>query len=41
MNYLSRLKEEFSFFYGNYLLLIASWLIMDFADEIPFSFFEL
>lgn len=41
MNLVSRLKEEFSFLRGNYLLLIASWLIMDLADEVPGSFFEL
>ena len=41
MNLASRFKEEFSFFRGNYLILIATWLIMDITGEIPASFFEL
>ncbi len=41
MTLLSRLKEEFSFFRGNYLILIATWLIMNITGEIPSSFFEL
>jgi MFS family permease len=41
MTLVSRLKEEFSFFRGNYLILIATWLIMDITGEIPASFFEL
>ena len=41
MNLVSRFKEEFSFFKGNYLILIATWLIMDITGEIPASFFEL
>ena len=41
MNLVSRIKEEFSFFRGNYLILIATWLIMDITGEIPASFFEL
>jgi MFS family permease len=41
MGIAGKIREEFSFFSGNYLILIASWLIMDFADEIPASFFEL
>lgn len=41
MNLVSRLKEEFAFFSGNYLILIVTWLIMDFTGEIPASFFEL
>ncbi len=36
-----RLREEFSIFSGNYLILIVSWVIMDFFNEIPTSFFEL
>lgn len=41
MGLISRFKTEFSFITGNYLLLIASWLIMDITNEIPSSFFEL
>jgi len=29
------LKQEFSFIRGNYLILIMSWVLMDFAGEIP------
>ncbi|MCX6654557.1 MAG: MFS transporter, partial [Candidatus Bathyarchaeota archaeon] len=41
MDIKGRLKEEFSFIQGNYLLLIVTWLIMDITNEIPTSFFEL
>jgi len=29
------LRQEFSFIRGNYLILIMSWILMDFAGEIP------
>jgi len=29
------LREEFSFVRGNYLILVASWVLMDFASEMP------
>jgi len=35
-----RLKEEFSFFKGNYLILIISWILMDFAHEIPGTYYS-
>jgi MFS family permease len=41
MGYVSRFKQELSFLKGNYLILIATWLIMDIFNEIPSSFFEL
>jgi MFS family permease len=28
-------KEEFSFFKGNYSVLVSSWVLMDFASEMP------
>lgn len=31
----ARLREEFSFIRGNYLILIISWVMMDFANELP------
>jgi len=34
-----RLKKEFSFFRGNYLILIISWILMDFANEIPGTYY--
>jgi MFS family permease len=35
-----KLKEEFSFFGGNYLILIISWILMDFANEIPGTYYS-
>ncbi|MCD6470468.1 MFS transporter [Candidatus Bathyarchaeota archaeon] len=35
-----KLKNEFSFFSGNYLILIFSWILMDFAGEIPSTYFS-
>jgi len=34
-----KLKEEFSFFRGNYLILIISWILMDFAGELPGTYY--
>jgi len=34
-----KLKTELSFFKGNYLILIASWILMDFAHEIPGTYY--
>jgi hypothetical protein len=35
MNVGARLREEFSFVRGNYLILVVSWILMDFANEMP------
>jgi len=35
-----KFKEEFSFFSGNYLILVVSWILMDFAGEIPSTYFS-
>jgi len=35
-----RLKAEFSFFKGNYLILVISWVLMDFAHEIPGTYYS-
>jgi MFS family permease len=35
-----KLKEEFSFFGGNYLILIISWILMDFANELPGTYYS-
>jgi len=35
MNIGARLREEFSFVRGNYLVLVVSWILMDFASEMP------
>ena len=39
--FLDRFREEFSFFRGNYLVLIVSWIFMDFAGEIPGAYYPL
>jgi MFS family permease len=36
-----KLREEFSFFRGNYLVLVVSWIFMDFAGEIPGTYYAL
>jgi MFS family permease len=35
MNVGNRLRNEFSFVRGNYLILVISWVLMDFAGEMP------
>jgi MFS family permease len=34
-----KLKSEFSFITGNYLILIISWILMDFANELPGTYY--
>lgn len=38
---LGRVRDEFSFIHGNFLLLIVSWLIVDFFSELPGTYFPL
>jgi MFS family permease len=38
---LSRLRGEFSFIRGNFLVLALSWLIMDLASEMPSTYYGL
>jgi MFS family permease len=38
---LPRLRSEFGFIQGNFLLLIVSWLIVDFFAELPGTYFPL
>lgn len=40
MGTLDKLKNEFSFFTGNYLILIISWILMDFANELPGTYYS-
>ena len=35
-----KLKAEFSFFRGNYLILTISWILMDFANELPGTYYS-
>jgi len=37
---LERLREEFSFVKGNYLVLVVSLILMDFAGEIPGTYYS-
>lgn len=41
MTIVDKLKDEFSFFRGNYLVLVLSWIFMDFAGEIPGTYYAL
>ena len=36
-----KLKGEFGFITGNFAIMIASWLILDFANELPFTYYPL
>lgn len=40
MKLLEKMKREFSFFRGNYLILIISWILMDFAGELPGTYYS-
>jgi len=35
------LKKEFSFIKGNYAILVASWILIDFAMELPATYYSL
>jgi len=41
MTFLGALKQEFSFIKGNYAVLVTSWIIVDFASELPATYFGL
>jgi MFS family permease len=41
MTILETLRREFSFIKGNYAVLITSWIIVDFASELPATYFSL
>jgi len=40
LNLIKKLKEEFSFVRGNYLILIISWILIDFANELPGTYYS-
>jgi MFS family permease len=40
MRLIENLKEQFSFVKGNYLVLIVSWILMDFAGELPGTYYS-
>lgn len=41
MGIVATLKNEFSFIRGNFLVLVLSWVFMDFASEIPGTYYSL
>jgi len=41
MTFLGTLRREFSFIKGNYAVLITSWIIVDFAMELPATYYGL
>jgi MFS family permease len=41
MTLTGRLKQEFSFIKGNYAVLVASWILIDFAAELPGTYYAL
>lgn len=41
LSLLERLREEFSFIRGNFLIMILSWLILDFFTELPGTYYAL
>jgi MFS family permease len=40
MPFIANLREQFSFVRGNYLTLIISWILMDFAGELPGTYYS-
>lgn len=40
MKFIEKLREQFSFFQGNYLILTISWILMDFAGELPETYYS-
>lgn len=38
---LDKLRKEFSFIKGNYAIIVASWILMDFANELPGTYYSL
>lgn len=41
LTFVDRLKIEFSFIKGNYAILVASWILIDFAMELPATYYSL
>jgi len=41
MEFLGIFRREFSFIRGNYAILVMSWIIVDFASELPATYFGL
>jgi MFS family permease len=41
MTFLGTLRKEFSFIEGNYAIIVISWILIDFAGEIPATYYAL
>jgi MFS family permease len=41
MGFIRNFKQEFSFIKGNYAILVLSWILVDFAVELPATYFSL
>jgi len=41
LTFIDRLKTEFSFIKGNYAVLVTSWILIDFATELPATYYAL
>ncbi|MCW4052479.1 MAG: MFS transporter [Candidatus Bathyarchaeota archaeon] len=41
MTFLGSLRQEFSFIRGNYAVLVISWIMIDFASELPATYYGL
>lgn len=41
MPFADKLRKEFSFIKGNYAILVTSWILMDFAVELPGTYYSL
>jgi len=38
---ITKIREEFSFIRGNFLILVLSWILMDFVNEMPGTYYGL
>jgi MFS family permease len=41
MNIMKSLRSEFSFIKGNYAIIVISWILIDFAGELPGTYYSL
>ena len=41
MPFIEKIKNEFSFIKGNYAVLVISWILIDFAMELPATYYSL
>ena len=38
---IGRVRSEFGFITGNFAIMVASWLVLDFASELPYTYYPL